>query len=53
MKPPRGTTHLRLDTNGKRAVELIKDKDCASVLDDANKLLLNLMVTSYTGRAAR
>ena len=28
MKPPRGTTHLRLDTNGKRAVELIKDKDC-------------------------
>lgn len=32
---------------------LASDKDCASLLDESNHFLSNLMVTTYTGRAHR
>lgn len=32
---------------------LSQDIDCASALDESNQVLLNLMVTTYTGRAHR
>lgn len=32
---------------------LKSDDDCASALDESNNLLLNMMVTTYTGRAHR